>query len=51
MNLLDYIRTLATGDYIDLAHLFVLSLGAWYIVEGALDVAADTIGHMREVRK
>ncbi|MBO9747220.1 MULTISPECIES: hypothetical protein [Xanthomonas] len=51
MNLLDYIRTLATGDYIDMAHLVVLLLGAWSIAEGALNVAADTIERMQGVRK
>lgn len=51
MNLLDYIRTLATGDYIDMARLFGLFLCAWIIVEGALDMAADTVERVREVRK
>ncbi|MDD3786660.1 MAG: hypothetical protein PHQ87_14035 [Hydrogenophaga sp.] len=47
MILLDYIRALATGNYIDMAHLIVLLLGAWSIVEGALNVAADTIEHVQ----
>lgn len=51
MNLLDYIHTLATGDYIDMAHLIVLILGAWSIVESALNVAADTSEHMQGVLK
>lgn len=51
MNLLDYIRTLASGDYIDMAHLIILSFGAWKILEGVLDMAADTVERLREVRK
>lgn len=51
MNLLDYIRTLVTGDYIDMAHLIILSFGAWKILEGVLDMAADTVERLREMRK